>query len=58
MFGLVHAFHGLDVHGVAIGRCLVGDVYRWWIAMRGFRMVACAATTMLMNEGLVAAMTL
>jgi hypothetical protein len=26
--------------------------------MRGFRVVACAATTMLMSEGLVAAMTL
>jgi hypothetical protein len=57
MFGLIHAFHGLDVHDVEIGRCPVDDVCRWWTAMRGFRMVACATTTMLLSEGLVAAMT-
>jgi hypothetical protein len=25
IFGLVHAFHGLDVHDIEIGRCPVGD---------------------------------
>jgi hypothetical protein len=39
---------GLDTHGIAVG----------WPAMRGFRVVACTATTMSMSDGLVAAMTL
>jgi hypothetical protein len=30
----------------------------WWMAMRGFHVVACAVMTMLMSDGLVAAMTL
>ena len=48
--GPVLAFLGLDVHDIAIGGCRS--------AMCGFRVVACAATTTVASDGLVAAWTL